>query len=379
MYYSLLAVFGYFVLVFSASMPLLRDDHGTSSTVAGVHVVAYAIGTISMGVWGDQVVRLAGRRRTLWGGLVGFAVVGIAALVLAPGPWMSIPSALLIGMTTTCLINVVIAGLSDLHGPLGTAAISEANAYAAAMGIVSPAVLGAVLAAGWDWRIATLPIVGLAVATAAVFGRVPVPDATPRDDHDEAADGTTPRAFWPTWLSMLACNSFEFCFVVWASDVLRQHAGARPSIAALGLSAVVAGVVVGRLVIARLTAYVSLPQALYGSQLVVLLGFAVFWLTTNPVVAVMGLFVSGIGIGPAYPLSVGRLIAASGHRADTAGARASLASGIAIGAGPFTIGVLGDHLGAHRAMLVVPVLVLTAALTVWWTTRLGVRVGAGRR
>jgi len=74
-----------------------------------------------------------------------------------------------------------------------------------------------------------------------------------------------------------------------------------------------------------------------------------------------------------FPLSIARLIAASGNLPDLASARASIAMGIAFGGGPFAIGVLADGVGVYRSMLVVPVLLTAAGTAVWWSVHMGRR------
>ncbi len=367
LHYTAFAVFGYFIYVFGASVSLLRDDHGTSATIAGMHGVCYAIGAVTVGVFGDRVVRLLGRKRVLWSSLFGLGVVSAVLLGVASGPLLSLLSAMLAGLTANFLINVVLSSLSDRHGRFGASAITEATALGAAIGVTSPLVLGGIIVAGWNWRIALLVLVVMVVLAGCIYGGESVPNA----DHPEraAASRSLPPAFWPAWLSLLLCGSLEFCFIIWSSDVLQQHAHASMSLATLGLSAVVVGLVIGRLVVARLATRFQLDHILHGSLVVVLLGFCAFWLSTIPVLAMIGLFIAGIGVGPMFPLSIARLIGASEGLPDLANARASLAIGIAFGGGPLAIGVLADQVGVYRSMLVIPVLLAAAAAAVWWSAR----------
>jgi hypothetical protein len=52
---------------------------------------------------------------------------------------------------------------------------------------------------------------------------------------------------------------------------------------------------------------------------------------------------------------------------DKASARAALASGVAIGLAPLLLGVAADSLGLTRALLLIPLLLLAAAVNVAFT------------
>ena len=109
---------------------------------------------------------------------------------------------------------------------------------------------------------------------------------------------------------------------------------------------------------------------LYYALTVCAIGFTAFWLTTWAPLAIAGLLVSGLGIALLYPLGLSRAIDASDGRPDLATARVGLGAALASGAGPFVLGALADRVGIHGAFLVVPVLLVVAAL--------GVSLGAPR-
>ena len=63
-----------------------------------------------------------------------------------------------------------------------------------------------------------------------------------------------------------------------------------------------------------------------------------------------------------FPLGLSRAIAASDGRPDQATARVGLGAALASGVGPFVLGALADAAGIHAAMLVVPALLVVAAV-----------------
>ncbi len=143
---------------------------------------------------------------------------------------------------------------------------------------------------------------------------------------------------------------------IWCSDVLEQRAGLTAGVAATGVTAIVAGLTLGRLAGSRFTRSHRPEWLLYRAIAVYLIGFAMFWTSTVGWLSFVGLFVSGLGLALLFPLGLARVIALSDGRPDLATARASLGAGLAVGTGPFVLGALADGFGTHQAFLLVPVL-----------------------
>jgi MFS family permease len=78
------------------------------------------------------------------------------------------------------------------------------------------------------------------------------------------------------------------------------------------------------------------------------------WTADQTWLAIVGLFVAGLGYGAQYPLSIALLLETAPGATDAAQARATLAGGLAIGVAPFLLGALADAVGTHTAFVVVP-------------------------
>ena len=156
---------------------------------------------------------------------------------------------------------------------------------------------------------------------------------------------------------------------IWSSDVLNHHDGLSKGAAATGVTAIVTGMTIGRLSSARLALRYSADTLLLFAFGVNIVGFGVFWMSTNPVVAFVGLFIAGLGISLQFPLAITRAVRFSDGRPDLATAYAALGGGFAIAVAPFGLGALADHVGSHTAMTVVPLFVLLAAAGVATTRR----------
>ncbi|MDQ2725679.1 MAG: hypothetical protein M3Y36_09320 [Actinomycetota bacterium] len=91
-------------------------------------------------------------------------------------------------------------------------------------------------------------------------------------------------------------------------------------------------------------------------------GFVAFWLSGQVSVALLGLFVTGVGIANLFPLSLALALAAAPGRTDAANARTQLLGGAVVIAAPLLLGTLADHLGLIAAFGVEPFLLAASAL-----------------
>jgi MFS family permease len=119
---------------------------------------------------------------------------------------------------------------------------------------------------------------------------------------------------------------------------------------------------VGRAAGARI-ALRARPMPLYfGALAVSAVGFGLFWTAPVAALAVAGLFVAGLGNAMHYPLGISMALAAAPKQQDRAAGIMSYSMGLSFGAGPLLLGFLADEVGAHPALLLVPVFISAAAL-----------------
>jgi MFS family permease len=149
--YAQLGLFGYFLYGFGPVVPLLRDEQGTSLRVGGLHGTGVAIGALLGGVLFPILARRVGRGRVMWAGTFGLAG-GVAILCLARPVHLTVAATVVVATFGIVLVSGVVAALSELHGDAGPAAISEANAVCAGMGVLAPLVIGLTVQTGLGWR-----------------------------------------------------------------------------------------------------------------------------------------------------------------------------------------------------------------------------------
>jgi fucose permease len=151
--------------------------------------------------------------------------------------------------------------------------------------------------------------------------------------------------------------------------LLRERVGLSKGAAATGVTALVAGMAVGRFIAGRVAQRVDSARLMYMAIALAGVGWAILWTATNPVLAFAGLVVCGLGIAFHFPIGVMRALATAPGDGDHAAARASIGTGLAIGIGPFALGALADRFSTHTAFLAVPVLLALAALAVAGSVR----------
>jgi predicted MFS family arabinose efflux permease len=363
--YAQLGVWAYFRYGFGPVVPLLRDEQHTSRTVAGLHGTAFAVGGMVAGAALPWVIRRVGRHVLIWAGMIGLcaSVLGLSQAHTLPA---TLACAVLAALSGSAAVNGIVAALSDHHGPASPASISEANALAAAAGLVAPLVVGACVAAGLGWRPGLAALAGVVVllAVVALAFRVRVPAAAPVSVVDGRSAGRLPQLFWLVFVSLIATGSVEASMNLWVSDVLRTHARVPAGIATAALSAMIGGIVVGRLIGGRLVLRFAVPRVLLAALALAAAGFAIFWLAAVPWLALAGLVVCGLGISMHYPLGMALAVTHSGGQPDLAAARTSYALGLAFGVAPFALGAVADSTGPHKAFLLLPAFLAVSATAI---------------
>jgi fucose permease len=134
--------------------------------------------------------------------------------------------------------------------------------------------------------------------------------------------------------------------------------------AAAAVSGIVAGMFVGRFIGSRITLRVPPVPFFYVALGVSAIGFAVFWSATAGWLATAGLVILGLGNAMHFPLGISLALRTAPGLEDLASARASYGIAVCFGVAPLALGAIADGIGPHPAFLLVPVLLVVAALLV---------------
>lgn len=150
--YIQLGLYTYFLYGFGPMVAVLRDEQGVSNALASLHSTGLAVGAVFGGAAFAGLSQRFGRPRLMWGCVFGMAA-GLLLFIVLPGLYpVTLALTIVVSFFGISIINAVVVSLTQLHGPAGPAAISEANAMAVFTGLISPLVLGLSMSIGFGWR-----------------------------------------------------------------------------------------------------------------------------------------------------------------------------------------------------------------------------------
>ena len=358
--YTQLSAYAVFLYGFGATQALLRDEQGLSKAVAGLYGTMFALAGIVGGVLASRLVDRLGR-----GHVLRLAAAGaVAGIVVYTWPGASFPVAMagifIIGVAGTLIIIAGNAFILAHQRAAGPAALTEANALAAGAGLFGPLIVGIGAATFLGWRVGLLAVAVALIAIEIWRGnRVAQFGEGGAAEHAEHRAAPLPRRVYWSLALIMALLGTEFSMTFWGADLLREHARFGAAAAAASVATILGGMLVGRIVGARLAQRIPSETLLRASIIVALGGFALAWTPTQPALVLTGLFVTGLGLSLHWPLGVARAVRLSNGMTDRASALSSLSGSIAIAIAPFALGALADSIGFHTAFLMVPLLLGT--------------------
>jgi cyanate permease len=353
-----LGCYTFWLYAFGPAVTLLRDELGFSYTLLGLYSVLWSVGAALAGATFTWAARHLARGALLWSSAAA-ATVGAGLFTLTTGVPATLAGAVVFGLAGTMLLTVIQAILSDQHGPRRDRALTEANIGAGASAVFAPLVLGALAVTALGWRATfALPVVVLAVLYLRYHKQ---PYRSVRREERASRSGRLPAACWFFAVLMAFGSAIEFCLVYFGPQVLIAT-GMSAAAASTALGGNYLGILVGRLLGAALTRRAGRTVPLLSVSLAVTgASFALFWLTDKSALAVVGLFLCGVGVANLYPLALALTLDAAPGQEDQANARSQLVVGIVAAASPFVLGGLADRVGLFAAFAVEPVLIAASA------------------
>lgn len=364
--YGSLGGYAFWLYAFGPALAFLRAELHFSYVLVGVYSAAWAAGAAAVGVSFAWACRRAGRRSVLWWSVLG-AVCGAVLLVAGYSVPVTLAGAAVLGFAGTTVQTATQSVLSDAHGERREQALVESNIGAGVCAVVAPLSLGLLQATPLTWRAAmALPAAAFAVLFL-LYRRQPLPEQPARSGRLPHL----PAAAWLLAALVAAGIGIEFCVVYFGAELLSATTSMSTRAAVTAMALFYAGILAGRLGGAVLARRPGLSSRLVSASLAVTLaGLLALWLPHQAVIALAGLFITGVGVANLYPLSLALTLAASPGQTDAANARTQLLGGLAVIVAPLVLGGLADHLGLSAAFGVEPLLLAASWLLLYAGTRL---------
>lgn len=334
-----------------------RSGAGLAPAVANAAPLAVGVVWSALAWWGPHLVaRLTIHRLAQLANVVG----SVGGLGLA---WRAWP-----GYVVAVLCLALWSGVGVLLTPvyiefLAGNAVHQArwlqwvNAVSIATAMATPPLLGAAI----DANALPATVTTVVVVIALVSWPDPAIVAAPRRGR---------RTWFTTgWVLVVAVVGLEMVVTFWATTwMVARGFGSTPGDVGWAVSAYFAGMLVARLIVPVATRHKEpRPGLMYGFLL--LYGVSLLVVATgNLTVATIGLFLTGVGVGPLYPLCIHRLLASIDNPV-AASATGLAASATAVGGGPGVLGAVAAVAGIGPATVVV--IPLLAVLTVFVVHRTG--------
>lgn len=359
--YAALGVFGALQVVPGLITPALRDELGYGYTLASLHVTAFAGFGVVAGLLAPRLDRRIGRRAVLVVGLLGMAA-GVAGLTAGRGPASTLAAAALTGMLGTLIIVAVQSALSDHHGERRAVAFAESNVIASVGTTAAPLAVGATAAVlgSWRWGVLALAVSGLVVAALARRTAVPV-TPVPTDGDDVRSGGLPLAARLGVGLVFLGVV-VEWTVSYWGATYLREVVGLTRPAAVTAMTVFFGAMLSGRVATGVLVRRVDAARLVAVSLGVVAAGLAVHAVSTAAPPALVGLALLGLGTAALFPLGLSLAVEGAPLRPADVSGRCVVAGSTAVLLGPLLVGQLADALGLRTALVLLPVVVATAAV-----------------
>jgi MFS family permease len=338
--YVAIATVGYVVYGLGAVGPYLRERLALSDTQVGLHSTAMAIGLIIAGLSAAWAGARFGERRVRAAAL---AVLAASVMLLAWAPTLmaTLSAGLGIGLGAGTVLGYANASMATAGGSAARVALGRANVWAMVAAFAGPILLAVGASSGIGWAIGLVP--ALVLIGIDLFDVHAGPELA---IDDPAATQRLPGAFWLTWIYLVAVIAVEFCIVFWATTLLQRRTTSSVEAASVAAAAFFVGMFIGRLGLSvgiGTTGDVRRPAGL--GLALALCGAVAVWVSTVPVISAAGLFVAGIGVAVLYPVGVAAALAVAPGQLAAAGARLTLASGMAVLVAPLALGAVADLTG----------------------------------
>ena len=338
------ATFGVFFVnggaigVWAAQIPYVQDRFDLTKSELGLVLLTMSVGVIvALPLMGQAIVRLGSARATRIGAVA--ACLALALPLLAPDPLLLPLGLLIFGAAAGAMDVSMNAHGVALEGGLGRPIMSSLHAGWSFGGFAGAAAVGLATAAGVDPRVQSVvaAAVLLALAVACLRRLGPGSERAPGGGFRRPSRGVVLLAVL-CFLIMVT----EGAMADWGGVYLRGDLGAGAGLAATAFAAFAAGMTIGRVTGDALSRRLGAKRLLRAGAALAALALGSVLLVGDPIAALAGLVLVGIGVANGVPL----LFSAAG-RGEVEVSGPSIAAVSSMGSigflvGPPFIGFLAD-------------------------------------
>jgi predicted MFS family arabinose efflux permease len=340
-----------------AQIPWVQDRFDLSKSTLGVVLLTMSIGVIvALPIMGQAIVRLGSARATRLAGIA--ACLCVPLPILAPEPWLLPVGLLAFGAAGGSMDVSMNAHGSAIEGALARPIMSSLHAGWSFGGFAGASLVALATAAGVDPRVQNTVGAALLLAALLVCLRALGPgSATAAGERFRLPSRAVLLMAFLCFLTMVT----EGAMGDWGGVYLRGDLGTAAGVAALAFAAFSAGMTVARITGDRINARIGPTRLLRGGSALAAIALGTLLVLADPVVALIGLVLVGIGVANGVPLLFS---AAGAGGVETAGpsiAAVSSMGSIGFLVGPPFIGVLADATSLPLALTSLVVATVTVA------------------
>lgn len=282
--------------------PSIAEDLGRALADLGVLIAAYVAGYFVSTLLNGDLSRRFGSGVLLTSAAV-LAALSLAGMTLSPAWIMLLTATLLLGASGGLIDASVNAHIAVGYGARAMGFLHSGFGVGAVLG---PLLMTVLLAAGVSWRIGFAVVAILQIIIAAGFAvgpglwesSRPLPG---RGRHRPEGGGATLTL---TLLAFGVYTGIEIGAGEWSFSLLTEGRGIDETVAGLAVAAFWGGLTMSRLALGFLGDRGRPNVVLGASALGTLGGLVLLWWNPSPWLGTMGLVITGLALGPYFPLQM---------------------------------------------------------------------------
>jgi predicted MFS family arabinose efflux permease len=333
-----------------------------------------SVGIVVISLAGDRIAKRLGNDQMVWGAATLF---GLALLGVTTGSSLAITLffMFLFGSAIGAVVLISNTAIALAAGQHAAKAYTEANIIVGVAMIMGPVLAGLIAKSALGWQaIAFLPLIYVGILKVFFWGlRLPLAQSGKENSPESTRDVDNrplPLLFWIFGMLMFLSVGIENLVSAMGASFFTTVVGLDLSTSAAIMSVFAVAIVLGRMIGRYLLGLMTESRLLILSLVWVLLTFPLYWLSTLPILNVLGMFLVGLGVGNLAPLCMSGAMTSAGEATNRASARFGLFPPIAILTFLQLFSILSDRFGMQRAYTFMIVLVIVAIAMVTSTNRL---------